>query len=70
MVCNVLICVITLWYYYAGIFVRMEEVDYTVEEGQTAEVCVMIEGNSSIMISVDVSTDDITAEGQESILSV
>ena len=52
-------------YYYAGIAVRMEDADYTVEEGQTARVCVVIEGDSNIVISVEVNTDEITAEGQE-----
>ena len=52
-------------YYYAGIAVRMEDADYTVEEGQTARVCVVIEGDSNIVISIDVNTNDITAEGNK-----
>ena len=42
----------------------MEETDYTVGEGQTATVCAVVEGNSSIIIILGLSTVPVTAEGQ------
>lgn len=47
-----------------GIVVRMETSDYNVGEGQTTEVCVIVEGGSNIPITIGVTTSPVTAEGQ------
>ena len=49
-------------YYFAGVEVRLEQLSYTVTEGESVRVCMNIIGLADIEITLEVNTSPVDAE--------